>query len=112
MTTKTSQGGRLKEGRLKQNKTPEQCAEAVGASTSTWLKWEYGQSEPRSTTLLKKACEVAGITPSYLVSGNKCDADLTDKEIELLNNWRRLPSDGQEAVSAILKLMTAKRKAD
>jgi transcriptional regulator with XRE-family HTH domain len=102
MTTKEIRGGQLKEGRIAQNLTIEECAERTGVSSSTWRKWEYGQTEPDTFDLLLLACETVGITIQQYACQNN-NPELTKPERCLLKHFSKLDTKERQAVLLITK---------
>jgi transcriptional regulator with XRE-family HTH domain len=111
MTTKEIRGGQLKEGRIAQNLTIEECAERTGVSPSTWQKWEYGQTEPDSFDRLLQACKAVGISVQQFA----CEEDtpqLTLPERCLLRHYDKLDMHERQAVLLITKRLATKEKKD
>lgn len=65
---KTPLGRALRAARLAAQLTTKQLGELLDRSESQVLRWEWGDSEPRSD-MMRKLGELYGLTPGQLVDG-------------------------------------------
>ena len=70
----------LKIWRKKAKLTQRELAKALGVQFQTVWRWEHGEREP-SLDILKKLCEILGITESELLNGP------SDDKVELVVSW-------------------------
>ena len=90
----------IRNRRLELDLTLEQIAQRVGVSKPTVMRWENGDIENMRADKIAKLAKALNTTPVYLMGwtdekeimdlGNNAKDDLTSKEQELLEAFRRL----------------------
>lgn len=92
---------RLKELRIKWNKTQAEMAEYCGVSTRMWVKYEQGVM-PGGEVLLKIAYH--GFNMEYLFTGmelseeEELESVLVADELRLINNFRKSTDKSKEII--------------
>lgn len=102
MSSANSRGGRLKEGRLNLKKAPDEIADIIGASVSTYLKWEYDQTQPRTLDQVSAVCKAVGISTDYYIDGEDCMPALPADEQAIIEAYRKLPAELQTGVNLLV----------
>lgn len=83
---------------------PAAFAEEIQVNKSTISRILKGLSVPTADTLYKTA-GFFGVTMEYLMTGKSCvSTTLNGKELELIENFRRLSTQDQYEISEIIKL--------
>lgn len=102
MSSANTRGGRLREGRLNLKKTPEEIAGEVSASVSTYLKWEYDQTQPRTLDQVSAVCKAVGISTDYYINGEDCMPALPAQEQDVIEAYRKLPPELQASINLLV----------
>ena len=82
-----------------QGKTQKQLADYLGTKQSTITGWKESNRNPKSETIMP-ICEFLGVSPTYLLTGVEdgnppVPVQLAPREQQLLEEFRKLPSDEQ-----------------
>lgn len=101
---------RLKEARKKQKKTQREMANLLGIKPSTYSGYETGYSEP-NMNILSKIVDILECDPNFLLQDeikrnmiiNK-QYNLSIKEKEHLNNYRRLNDERKKRIDKIINM--------
>ena len=103
---------RLTELRKQKKVSMEKMAELVGLNKHTYTSYETGFREPRLSSLIKLA-DYFGVSTDYII--NHSDAkkvltsDITDEEIELLQQYRLLKPEIQHFISESIRLAASQQ---
>lgn len=110
----------IKNRRLELDLTLEQIAQRVGVSKPTVMRWENGDIENMRADKIAKLAKALNTTPVYLMGwtdekeimdlGNNAKDDLTSKEQELLEAFRRLLPEMQNFILESVKNLTSVKK--
>jgi transcriptional regulator with XRE-family HTH domain len=103
-----SLGARLKQLRIKKNRSLQEVADAVQASKAHIWEIEKGRSKNPSMDLLNRLAENFEVSVSYLVGEN-----LNEEEADLVAMYRdlkRLTRDEREKMRAIMKAAFPEKK--
>ena len=92
---------RLKLLRTSANLTQKEIASRLGVERSTYVKYERGNSDPPSSTLVRLA-DMFGVSVDYLLAHDTPSAgpafEIAPSEIDLIKRFRSLPADSQAFV--------------
>ena len=97
---------RIKMLRQKKGLTLEQVASVVGVGKSTVRKWETGMIANMKRDKIASLAKALGTTPEYLMGwDNKSPGEptLTEGEKAMLELFRLIPEDRQQAALDLLK---------
>ena len=110
----------IRNRRLELDLTLEQIAQRVGVSKPTVMRWENGDIENMRADKIAKLAKALNTTPVYLMGwtdereimdlGNNAKDDLTSKEQELLEAFRRLLPEMQNFILESVKNLTSVKK--
>ena len=110
----------IRNRRLELDLTLEQIAQRVGVSKPTVMRWENGDIENMRADKIDKLAKALNTTPVYLMGwtdekeimdlGNNAKDDLTSKEQELLEAFRRLLPEMQNFILESVKNLTSVKK--
>lgn len=103
---------RLKQLREAKNITQVSLGIKLGVSQETISGYEIGKAMPPADMLIKLA-DILDTSVDYILSrtddkryNTPCKSDLSDMEIELISNFRRLPDNKKErAIGIIIGLL-------
>src|SRR3712207_5732718 len=95
-------GARLKELRVKKNKSLQELADAVGASKAHIWEIERGGSKNPSMDLLTKLAEYFDVSVSYLV-GEQPPTEEQEELIVLYRDLKELDEGDREAIRSLMK---------
>ncbi len=85
-------------------------AEKIGAQANTVSNWEKGRSRP-DVSLLPLICDALGITLQQLFGLEALKDMLTDRENNLISQYRKLNSGDQYTVDTLVKTMLTVEQA-
>lgn len=103
---------RIKELRQEKNLTLEQVAAVVGVGKSTVRKWETGMIANMRRDKIADLAKALGTTPAYLMgweenepekNDSPSEPELTEGEKLMLELFRRIPEDRQQAALDLLR---------
>lgn len=97
-------GDRLREERERLGLTQTDFAELIGASKNTQSNYEKGVRKPDSDYLMR--LEEASADPAYVLTGQRSNHYMTERESELIRLARLAGIDTVDALVALLKTMT------
>ena len=110
----------IRNRRLELDLTLEQIAQRVGVSKPTVMRWENGDIENMRADKIAKLAKALNTTPVYLMGwtdekeimdlGNNAKDDLTSKEQDLLEAFRRLLPEMQNFILESVKNLTSVKK--
>lgn len=110
----------IRNRRLELDLTLDQIAQRVGVSKPTVMRWENGDIENMRADKIAKLAKALNTTPVYLMGwtdekeimdlGNNAKDDLTSKEQELLEAFRRLLPEMQNFILESVKNLTSVKK--
>ena len=110
----------IRNRRLELDLTLEQIAQRVGVSKPTVMRWENWDIENMRADKIAKLAKALNTTPVYLMGwtdekeimdlGNNAKDDLTSKEQELLEAFRRLLPEMQNFILESVKNLTSVKK--
>jgi transcriptional regulator with XRE-family HTH domain len=98
-------GKRVKKLRKKAEWTQTEFSEKIGTSLNTLSKFENGTSDLPSECI-KKAAELLGVTPNYLLNGKEEIEGIKKDELELLELYR----NDQQVKTLLNKIVENKKK--
>jgi transcriptional regulator with XRE-family HTH domain len=104
-------GARLKELRVKKNKSLQELADAVGASKAHIWEIERGGSKNPSMDLLTKLAEHFDVSVSYLV-GEQPPSEEQEELIVLYRDLKELDEGDREAIRSLMKRFKEKKRGD
>lgn len=110
-TSTMSIGARLKELRVKKNKSLQELADAVGASKAHIWEIERGGSKNPSMDLLTKLAEYFDVSVSYLV-GEQPPSEEQEELIVLYRDLKELDEGDREAIRTLMKRFKEKKRGD
>ena len=95
----------IKEQRERVGKTLEEVGKAVGVSKTTVQRWESGLIKDMRRDKLVALARALNTTPAYLMGWESPSPDLerTQREQEMLNIFRLMPVETQDALIALAK---------
>jgi transcriptional regulator with XRE-family HTH domain len=91
-------GDRLRRLRRERNETQEAVAAAIGIRRASYTNIERGRDQPGRETLLALARHFRRPPESLIGDGNDQDPHLTERERRLLEAFRRLTEEDQQAL--------------
>lgn len=101
---------RIQELRKEKGLTLEKVAEIVGVGKSTVRKWETGMIANMKRDKIADLAKALGTTPAYLMGWDDEDSkippdkvELTEGEKLMLELFRQIPEDRQQAALELLK---------
>jgi transcriptional regulator with XRE-family HTH domain len=103
---------RIKELRQARGLTLEQVADVVGVGKSTVRKWETGMIANMKRDKIADLAKALGTTPAYLMGWKEeedekkdspSEPQLTEGEKLMLELFRRIPEDRQQAALDLLR---------
>ena len=103
---------RIRALRLEKGLTLEQVADVIGVGRSTVRKWETGMIANMRRDKIADLAKALGTTPAYLMGWNEGDSEskispnkpeLTEGEKLMLDLFRQIPEDRQEAALELLR---------
>ena len=101
---------KIKELRMAKGLTLEQVADVVGVGKSTVRKWETGMIANMRRDKIADLAKALGTTPAYLMGWNEEEkkpspdkVELTEGEKLMLELFRRIPEDRQQAALDLLR---------
>ncbi|KLK90165.1 XRE family transcriptional regulator [Microvirga sp. KLBC 81] len=104
-------GARLKELRVRKNKSLQELADAVGASKAHIWEIERGGSKNPSMDLLTKLAEYFDVSVSYLV-GEQPPSEEQEELIVLYRDLKELDEGDREAIRGLMKRFKEKKRGD
>jgi len=104
-------GARLKELRVRKNKSLQELADAVGASKAHIWEIERGGSKNPSMDLLTKLAEYFDVSVSYLV-GEQPSSEEQEELIVLYRDLKELDEGDREAIRNLMKRFKDKKRGD
>jgi transcriptional regulator with XRE-family HTH domain len=110
-TSSMSIGVRLKELRVKKNKSLQELGDAVGASKAHIWEIERGGSKNPSMDLLTKLAEYFDVSVSYLV-GEQPPSEEQEELIVLYRDLKELDEGDREAIRSLMKRFKEKKRED
>lgn len=110
---------RLRELRTECNLTQREIARQLEITQSGYLRWEKGITEPNIESI-KKLCKIFDVSADYLIGlendyGAKTiqqTNNITHKEQEWLNFYRKLPPDSLERLITVFKAVLPEEEKD
>lgn len=96
---------RIKKLKSERKITNERLSELTGIPLGTLSKILAGMSDSPKLVNIISICQVLGCSVNYLISGepdNTNNFTLTDEEIRLIENYRRLDPHGREMTTMVL----------
>lgn len=111
MNNSSEIANRLKELRIKWNKTQAEMAKDCGVSTRMWVKYEQGLSFPGGEIWLALAQNSADV--NYLLTGWEIEESinevyLKDDELKLVNNYRQSTKKSKDIVLTLSEMVDKK----
>lgn len=103
-------GARLKELRVKKNRSLQEVADAVGASKAHIWEIERGGSKNPSMELLKRLAEHFDVSVSYLVDEDT-PSDEQEELIVLYRDLKDLDEGDREAIRALMRRFKEKKRS-
>ncbi|MCP1773476.1 transcriptional regulator with XRE-family HTH domain [Neisseria perflava] len=106
---------RLKDLRIKWNQSQGEIAKTCGVSVRMWAKYEQGLSIPGGEVLTALALQGAPI--EYLLTGWELDEKdelqlvLSDKEVDLIENYRSATDKNKEIIFTVAEMVEKKPKS-
>lgn len=99
---------RIKALRQEKGLTLEQVADVVGVGKSTVRKWETGMIANMKRDKIASLAKALGTTPEYIMGwdekkGSPSEPVLTEGERAMLELFRLIPEDRQQAALELLK---------
>lgn len=101
-------GARLKELRIKKNKSLQELADGVGASKAHIWEIERGGSKNPSMDLLTKLANYFGVSISFLV-GEQPPAAEQEELIVLYRDLKELDDGDRDAIRTLMKRFKEKK---
>lgn len=89
--------GRIKKIRKEKGLSQAECTSLLGQKSSFISKIETGTSVLTVPTLIQLA-EILNCSVDSILFGNEPEPDLSEKEQQLINNYRKLPDTFQTAL--------------
>lgn len=92
-----------------QNKTQKELVEYLGLGNGAFTRWRY-QGGKSYRTYINEIAEFLGTTPTYLLNGkveNISIENLSDKEIELIEEYRKLDPKGKELIKSSIRILNS-----
>lgn len=99
--TKEEIGNVLRNLRIANGKTQKEVAELLGRKQQIVGHWETGYSQPDANTLFT-ICELYGTTVDNAFGISAKERIISEKEFDLVSNFRSLDSQGQSTVRYIM----------
>ncbi|MFZ1327029.1 MAG: helix-turn-helix transcriptional regulator [Candidatus Contendobacter sp.] len=87
---------RIREERERLNLSQAQIAEKCGVSREIWGRYERGQAVPGGEVLF--ALAMAGADVQYIITGQRSNAALPQREAALLDNYRHTDDRGKRVI--------------
>ncbi|MGP0089729.1 MAG: helix-turn-helix domain-containing protein [Xanthobacteraceae bacterium] len=103
-----SLGARLKELRIKKNKSLQDVANAVGVSKAHIWEIERGSSKNPTMDLLNKLADHFGVSVSYLV-GEQVPDEETQEVVALYRDLKELDEKDREFIRGIMQRFKEKK---
>ena len=102
-------GKNLKALRLKTGLYQSDIAQEFEVAQSTVTRWENGIQDPE-LRMLEKIADYFHVTPDDLLGYNKAPFQLSAREKQALDEFRRLDNDGQSQAIGYMKALKSRAR--
>jgi transcriptional regulator with XRE-family HTH domain len=106
-----SMGEKIRDLRMRSERSLQQLADAVGVSTPHIYELEHDKVNNPSVTVIKKIAEIFDVTASYFLENND-DTQFQVMFRDLQKDFSELSSKDREVVELMVKALKARSESD